>query len=377
MQYSALDQWLRSSLHALVRDITTALEKYNVLGATRPIEVFVDHLSNWYLRRSRRRFWKSGSDSDKKAAYATLYEALVTLSKLLAPTMPFLAEELFQNLVRTIDSQAPLSVHLAEWPKYDKNVIDDRLNRDMDLVMKLASLGHAARNKANRKVRQPLQEAAFSVGTKDEATVLETYAELLEDELNVKSIRILNAAGEAMAYSLNPYPKQLGQKYGSKFPVLRDAILKLDPEKAGLALLAGESIKVNAAKENFVILPGEVEVRIQAKEGFAVAAEGAYVAALVTQLTPELEMEGLAREFVRRVQEFRKESELEIADRILVTYEASSKLSKAIEEYRDFIMAEILAIKLEKGSVAEGPSSFKDEFDNEKVVVGMIRSPKA
>jgi isoleucyl-tRNA synthetase len=377
VKYSPLDQWLRSSLHELTRNITTAMEIYDVLGATRPIEVFVDHLSNWYLRRSRRRFWKSGSDADKKAAYATLYEALITLSKLLAPTMPFMAEELYQNLVRSMDANAPISVHLAEWPKFDEKVINDGMNRDMELVMKLASLGHAARNKANRKVRQPLQEAAFSVGTKDEARVVETYADLLEDELNVKKIRILNAAGEAMSYTLNPFPKQLGQKYGNKFPALREAILKMDPEKAGLQLLAGNPISVKAAKESFEILPGEVEIRIQAKEGFAVAAEGAFVAALVTQLTPELEMEGMAREFVRRVQDFRKESELDIADRILVTYEASPKLSKAIEANRDFIMTEILAIKMEKGIVAEGSSSFKDEFDNEKVAVGLIRAPKS
>ena len=286
VEYNPLDKWLRSALHSLVRDVTTALETYDVLGATRPIEVFVDHLSNWYLRRSRRRFWKSESDSDKKAAYATLYEALVTLSKLLAPTMPFIAEELYQNLVRSVEGESDLSVHLAEWPKLDTSVIDDQLNRDMDLVMKLASLGHAARNKANRKVRQPLQEAAFSVGTREEAKVLLDYSDLLVDELNVKHVRALNAAGEAVSYSLNPLPKQLGQKYGNKFPALKQAILKMDAEKIGLALLAGEWIKVTVEKEKFEILPGEIEVRVLAKEGFAVAAEGAYVAALVTQFNP-------------------------------------------------------------------------------------------
>jgi isoleucyl-tRNA synthetase len=376
VEYSPLDKWLRSSLHAMIHNITEAMESYDVLGATRPIEVFVDHLSNWYLRRSRRRFWKSGSDSDKKAAYATLYEALVTLSKMLAPTMPFMAEELYQNLVRTIDSNTPISVHLAQWPTCEEIVIDAGLNKDMELVMKLASLGHAARNKANRKVRQPLAEAAFSVGIKEEASIVEKYSDLLEDELNVKKIRILNAAGEAMSFKLNPYPKQLGQKYGNKFPALREAILKLDPEKSGLQLLEGKSLPIKTTHGSFEILPGEVEICIQAKEGFAVAAEGAYVAALVTQLTPELEMEGLAREFIRRVQEFRKESELDIADRILVTYTASEKLSKAVEDHKEFIMAEILAIKMEKGKVAGGKMSLKDEFDGENVAVELIRVRK-
>ncbi|HEY4694260.1 MAG TPA: isoleucine--tRNA ligase, partial [Bellilinea sp.] len=199
-EYSDLDQWLRSTLHALVRDVTTAMENYDVLGATRPIEVFVDQLSNWYLRRSRRRFWKSESDGDKQAAYATLYEALVTVSKLLAPSMPFLAEELYQNLVAQPDATAVESVHLAKWPVFDPALVNDTLNKDMTLVMKLASIGHAARNKANRKVRQPLAEAAFSVGSADEVRVVLAYADLLEDELNVKHVRALDTAGEAVAY---------------------------------------------------------------------------------------------------------------------------------------------------------------------------------
>jgi isoleucyl-tRNA synthetase len=185
-EYSDLDRWLRSTLHALVRDVTQALENYDVLGATRPIEAFVDQLSNWYLRRSRRRFWKSESDGDKQAAYATLYEALVTISRLLAPSMPFLAEELYQNLVRKVDKNAAESVHLSEWPEWDAALVDDKLNRDMVLVMKLASVGHAARNKANRKVRQPLSEVAFSVGNAEEMQVIQAYADILADELNVK-----------------------------------------------------------------------------------------------------------------------------------------------------------------------------------------------
>ena len=229
-EYSDLDQWLRSTLHALVRDVTSALENYDVLGATRPIEVFVDQLSNWYLRRSRRRFWKSESDGDKQAAYATLYEALVTVSKLLAPSMPFIAEELYQNLVVQLDSNAVESVHLTQWPTFDPALVNDALNRDMALVMKLASVGHAARNKANRKVRQPLSEVAFSVGSADEARVVLAYSDLLEDELNVKHVRALDTAGEAVAYTLNPLPKQLGQKYGSRFPAVRKALLETEPE---------------------------------------------------------------------------------------------------------------------------------------------------
>ncbi|BAJ64311.1 isoleucine--tRNA ligase [Anaerolinea thermophila] len=371
VQYNSLDRWLLSALHALVRDVTNALETYDVLGATRPIETFVDQLSNWYLRRSRRRFWKSGSDADKKAAYATLYEALVTLSKLLAPTMPFLAEELYQNLVRSVDENAPLSVHMSDWPSYDPARIDEELNREMALVMKLASLGHAARNKANRKVRQPLQEVAFAVGTADEQDIPLKYADLLEDELNVKQVRMLNAAGEAVSYSLNPLPKQLGQKYGNRFPAIRQALLALDAAQAAQKLLAGQSLPVEANGETYEILPEEVEVRMQARSGYAVASEGAYLAALTTELTPELIREGLAREFVRRVQDLRKNAGLDIADRIEVVYQASDGLAQAIEAFREYIMNETLTLSLNAGVVPAEMATTEDSFDGETVKIGL------
>lgn len=374
VEYSLLDQWLLSSLHTLVRDVTHALETYDVIGATRPIEQFVDQLSNWYLRRSRRRFWKSGSDTDKQAAYATLYEALVTVSKLLAPTMPFIADELFLNLVGSVEEGLPDSVHLMLWPEYDPARINEKLNRDMSLVMKLTSLGHAARNKANRKVRQPLSEAAFAVSTRDEASVLLEYADLLEDELNVKTVRSLNSASEAVSYALNPQPKQLGQKYGSRFPDIRKAVLALEPEKFAQQLLAGESIAVMVNGEELLLLPDEVEVRIQAREGYAVGSEGAYLAALVTELTPELVQEGLAREFVRRVQDLRKTAELEIADRIVLYYKATPGLSEAIKAFSDYIQTETLTVELIAGEIPTDSVPFEDEFDNEKVSLGLKKA---
>ncbi len=372
--YSDLDRWLLSELNTLVRDVTTAMDSYDVTGATRPIEQFVDHLSNWYLRRSRRRFWKSGSDADKQAAYATLYQALVTLSKLLAPSMPFIAEELYQNLVRSTDADAPQSVHLADWPVFDAAMINEALNREMALVMKLASLGHAARNKANRKVRQPLAEAAFSVGSAEERRVLGQYADLLEDELNVKKVRPLSAAGEAVSYSLNPLPKQLGQKYGSRFPALRQAILAVAPEAAAQDLLAGKPLAVTVNGDRVEVLPEEVEVRAQAKAGFAVAVDGAYLAALVTELTPELVREGLAREFVRRVQDLRKQANLDIADRIRVHYTATPGLEAAVAAFKEYIMGETLAVELKTGPAPANAATVSDEFDHEKLTVGLERA---
>jgi len=371
--FSDLDRWLLSELHALVRDVTTALETYDVTGATRPIQVFVDSLSKWYLRRSRRRFWKSESDADKNAAYATLYEALVTLSKLLAPTMPFLAEELYQNLVRSTDPKAPESVHLTDWPIFDDSRIDDGLNTDMELVVKLASLGHSARNQAAIKVRQPLSEAAFAVGSAPEVRVLEQYADLLADELNVKQVRALGSAGEAVSYSLNPLPRQLGQKYKARMPAIRDTILAMDPEQVARTLLDGRPIQVTVAGETLEILPEEVEVRATARAGLTVASEGAYLCALKTDLTPELVHEGLAREFVRRVQDLRKQAELDIADRIRLVYNATPGLAGAITAHREYIMNETLAVEMTPSLLPAGVATITAEFDGEKVTLGLQR----
>lgn len=367
-----LDRWLLSELNALVRDVTDAYENYDVPNATRPIAAFVEKLSTWYLRRSRRRFWKSESDSDKQSAYQTLYTALVTIAKLLSPAMPFLAEELYQNLVRSVDQFAAESVALVEWPKYEESFIDEDLNRDMAVVTKLVSLGHSARQKANRKVRQPLAEAAFSVGSAVEGKAVSGFAELIQDELNVKTVRLLDASQEAVSHTVKPLPKQLGQKYGNKFPGIRKAILAMKAEEVAHAVLAGQSVKVVADGQEYDIQPDEVEVKAQAKEGFAVAEDGAYVAALVTDLTPELAAEGLAREFVRRVQDLRKSAELDVADRIELYVEASAGLKSAVEAHRDYITGETLAVDLKFTKPPAGAPTSDDEFDGEKVTFGVV-----
>ena len=368
-----LDRWLLSELNVLVRDVTKAYEEYDVLGATRPVEKFVENLSTWYVRRSRRRFWKNDSDSDKQAAYSTLYTALVTVAKLIAPAMPFLADELYQNLVRSVDETSPESVHLAEWPKVVDEFIDESLNQDMRLVMKLVSLGHSARQKANRKVRQPLAEAAFSVGNPSERQAFSNNMDVIADELNVKQVRLLDAATEAVSHTVKPLPKQLGQKHGNKFPAIQKAILAMDAEEVAKTLHAGDVLKVTANGETFEVLSDEVEVKAQAKEGFAVAEDGPYVAALVTDLTPELVAEGLAREFVRRAQDLRKSADLDVADRIELFVEASDMLKSAVEKHADYIKAETLATKLNFAAPPADASVVEDKFEGEKVKVGLVK----
>lgn len=369
-----LDRWLLSELNVLVRDVTKAYEEYDVTNATRPVEKFVETLSTWYVRRSRRRFWKNDSPADKQSAYSTLYTALVTVAKLIAPAMPFLAEELYQNLVCSVDEGAPESIHLAEWPVVMEEFIDESLNREMNLVMKLVSLGHSARQKANRKVRQPLAEAAFSVGNVFERDALLKNVEVVQDELNVKQVRLLDAATEAVSHTVKPLPKQLGQKYGNKFPVIQKAILAMNAEEVAKALLSGNPLEVKAGGETFHIISEEVEVKAMAKEGFAVAEDGAYVAALVTTLTPELVAEGLAREFVRRVQDLRKTANLDVADRIELFIEASVGLKSAVETHADYIKAETLTVKLSFAAAPANASVVEDAFEGETLKVGLIKN---
>lgn len=372
--YSDLDRWLLSSLHALVRDVTAAFESYDVLSATRPIEKFVDNLSNWYLRRSRRRYWKTESDSDKAAAYATLYEALKTLTFLIAPTMPFLAEHLYQNLVLSVDKNAPESVHLADWPGYDPELIDEKLNREMAIVMKLASLGHAARNSENIKVRQPLSEAAFVVGNAEDQNVVSDYADLLMDELNVKAVTVLGSASEAVTFTLNPLPKQLGQRFKGLYPAVRQALLELPADQSARCLLDGEPLKINVETKTYEITADEVEVRAESKEGYAVASEGAHLSALVTDLSEELIFEGLVREFVRRVQSLRKDAGLDIADRIHLYFTASEQLSQAIQSFKKYIQDETLALEMTAGKIPEGLPLLQDEFDGETVRIAIEKA---
>jgi isoleucyl-tRNA synthetase len=287
--------------------------------------------------------------------------------------MPFLAEELYQNLVRSVDQTSPESVHLAGWPDVLPEMIDESLNRDMELVMRLVSLGHSARQKANRKVRQPLAQAAFSVGNASERKAVETYVDLFTDELNVKQVRLLDASTEAISHSVKPLPKQLGQKYGNRFPAIQKAILAMNAEEAAHTLLEGKPLKVQAGVEAYDILPDEVEVKAVAKEGFAVAEDGAYVAALVTDLTPELVQEGLAREFVRRVQDLRKSADLDVADRIELFVEASAGLRSAMEAHRDYITAETLASNLTFASPPQDAAVVQDSFEGETAVIGLIK----
>jgi isoleucyl-tRNA synthetase len=244
----------------------------------------------------------------------------------------------------------------------------------MELVIKLVSLGHAARQKANRKVRQPLQEAAFSVGNAAERHALLEFSELIEDELNVKRVRLLDSATEAVSHTVKPLPKQLGQKYGNKFPAVQKAVLALDAEATARTLLEGKSFRVAVDGESFEIEPGDVEVKAQAKGGFAIAEEGPYVAALETTLTPELVREGLAREFVRRVQDLRKSSGLDVADRVRLFVKSSAELQAAFEAHKEYVMTETLSVAVDFAAPPADAPRADEPLDGQPLVVGLQKA---
>lgn len=378
--YSDLDRWLLSELQVVTQEVTQAFEAYDIPGTTRPIQQFVDLLSKWYLRRTKRRIWKDGADADKRASFATLYETLVTLSKLLAPAMPFLAEEIYQNLVifgGGADERAEIpaeSVHLTPWAEVDPARIDEALNHHMELIMKLASLGHSARNQAGIKLRQPLAQASFFVSNAEEAQVLAKYADLLADELNVKQVNLLGSTGEVVRYSLKPLPRQLGQKYKADFPKISQAIEALDTEPTARSLLGGLPVSVVVDGNPIEVLPEEVEVQVEARSGWAVSTEGLYLAALSTALTSELIQEDLAREFVRRVQDYRKQAGYEITDRIRLYVLATPRLAQAIQTHYQYIAREIQAIELIFDQTPENAVIQQIEFEQESVSFSAIKT---
>jgi isoleucyl-tRNA synthetase len=367
-----LDRWILAELHELVRDVTKGYEAYDVPGATRPVQAFVEALSNWYVRLSRRRFWKSEGDADKQAAYATLYECLVTVSKLVAPAMPFVSDALYRNLVAELDPAAPPSVHLAKWPTYDPEMIDKGRIEEMRLVERLVSLGRAARETVRMGVRQPLAEAQFVVRDAREVEIVRKMTDLIKGELNVKQVNVLPEA----QYKLNPLPQLLGKRLGKDFPRVQKALregTQADVQTWARTLREGKNVTLELDGERFEITSQEVEVQMQAVEGFATAQEGGYMALLDTTLTDALVNEGLAREVVRRVQSMRKEADFNISDTIQTRYMASEKLSNAITQFAEYIRAETLTTDLAEGEAEDGFHREEFALDGETLSLGVKR----
>jgi isoleucyl-tRNA synthetase len=363
-----LDRWLLSELNRLVRTMTAALENYDSMAAARQAEDFVEGLSNWYVRRSRRRFWKSESDADKQAAYQTLYTSLETVTRLLAPFMPYQAEQLYQSLVRSWNPVAPESVHLAPWPAADAELIDEELSASIRLVQRVVSLGRAARAKGNLKVRQPLQAVYVRVPRTEEARVLQALADQVLEELNLKELRIASESEGLFEYSVKPNLPVVGPKYGSEVGRITRAINAANPEELARKAASGQSVNLDGIE----LQPNELLITLSGKPGYAVAEEAGYAVAITTEVTPELADEGLARELVRRIQEMRKSAGFEIADRITLSYDGGEDVARVMQTWGGYIQQETLADRLFAG--AEGTYAEDIDLDDQQVRLAVSKA---
>ncbi len=367
---SELDRWLLSGLNQLIAGVTADLEEFDSATATRRVESFVEDLSNWYVRRSRRRFWKSEDDADKRAAYSTLYACLVTLSRLLAPFLPFLAEEMYQNLVRSHDSAAPESVHLCDWPVADLALIDEQLAEDTRLVMRLVSLGRAARSKAGIKVRQPLPRAYVKVhGSSEEEAARRLEGQIL-DELNVKEVAFITDEADFVEYQVRLNAALLGPKYGGALRQIEDELRRLDPASVAATISDGTPVAVG----EWTLEPAELQVSAGDKEGYRTAMEAGYAVTVPTEIDAELLDEGLAREIVHRLQTMRRNASFDIADRIVTYYQGDDAVRRVMTNFENYIRQETLSVDI----VAEAPPAAahveEHTVDGHALVLGVVRA---
>jgi isoleucyl-tRNA synthetase len=369
--YSQLDLWIISKLQVLVENMTKLMDDYDIYGATRQVEQFVNELSTWYLRRSRRRFWKSEADEDKGGAYATLYACLVTLVKLLAPFTPFMAEHIYQNIVRGVDTQAPGSAHHNDWPKADGSSIDGNLMAKMDRAIRVSSLGRSARSTAGIKLRQPLAKATV-VADGDALDQLRDMRELIAEELNVRELILTNDKGEVQEYEVRPLLDALGAKYGGMLPKVREAIQGADVGLLVSRLEKSEPIELTVDGQKIILLPSELELRTKAREGKAIAEEAGTIVAIDISMTEELKEEGMARDIVRRIQNERKAAGFNISDHIETHYRAGLKLAHVLEAYRDYIAEETLSAVLRSGEPPENAHRASFVLAGETLAIGLV-----
>lgn len=354
IQRDALDRWLVAHTQKLVKDVTADLEVFELTPAARKIDAYLDDLSNWYVRRARRKFW-----AEEVNAFATLWDALETLSRLIAPFVPFMAETIYRGLHNNSDQAG--SVHLSTWPIADEALIDEELLESTAVLQKVVSLGRAARAESGQRTRQPLPEVLVRVPNSKEQAALEKLGDQLSEELNVKSLRFLGSNESFLDYGLKPNLKLVGRKYGKLVPAMKQALLTADGKAAANAVAEGKNFDLEVDGQTLSLEPDELLVEARSPEGFAAQEDGGYLVALSTDLTPELEREGLARDLVRHIQELRKGCELDITDRIELYINSDSNLVKdAVEYFRETIASETLADKVAFGEKAPDAAQNKN-----------------
>ena len=338
-----MDKWILSKLNSLIKDVEEHLDNYRITQAALELEEFVDELSNWYVRRNRSRFWSTELTEDKIGAYTTLYRVLTTVIKVAAPFVPFVTEEMYQNLVINLDKDVKESVHLCKWPSYDESVMDKDLEEKMDLAYKIVKLGRSSRNSVNIKNRQPLQK--MLVSTKE---LPEYYEDIIREELNIKEILSGADLSSYVNFEIKPNLPVLGKRYGRFIPAIRKQISSMNQMELAQSINNGKSVFINVeGLEDQIELTSEnLLVMMQGLEGFAFAGEGEIGVVLDTHITEELKEEGFLREILSKVQNMRKESGFEVADKINLYVSDNNVLNEIVKKYEDEIKAETLAVKV-------------------------------
>ena len=362
---SVMDKWILSAMNTLIKFVDDSLENYKITEAAREIGDFVDKLSNWYVRRCRERYWGSEMTEDKKAAYMTLYTVLEATARLVAPFVPFIAEEIYRNIVCSVDASAPESVHLTSFPTADENYIDSALERGMAIAEEAAVLGRAARNAASVKNRQPLNEILLCGEHVGELS--EDMLAIIRDELNVKRIKYVADAGDYVSYSVKPQLKTLGPKYGAKLGKIR-AYLTENPEKVVSGLRGADEYSFTVDGEEIALGKDDVLITVLNKEGYSVQSGGGITVILDVTLTPELIEEGYMREIVSKVQTMRKDSGFEVTDHIALYYDGDADIVAVIEKYKVEIAGDVLADRVEKKSDLE-----KRDVNGKQVGLGVVK----
>ena len=339
---SVMDKWLLSKLNSLIKDVDTNLGNYRIPEAARALDGFVDEMSNWYVRRSRERFWAKGMEQDKINAYMTLYTALVTVAKCAAPMIPFMTEDIYRNLVCTIDKTAPESVHLCDFPVADEAVIDKELEKNMEAVLKIVVMGRACRNTANIKNRQPIG----TMYVKAPYELPDFYTDIIADELNVKKVVFSDDVSAYTSYSFKPQLRTVGPKYGKYLGQIKQALADLDGNAAMAELKSKGVLKLDSVSDEVVLLEEDLLITMTQMEGYVTDGDNEVTVVLDTNLTDELLEEGFVRELISKIQTMRKEAGFEVMDKIAVSYQADEKAAKIFEKNKDTILSEVLAEEL-------------------------------
>ncbi len=370
-----IDRWVLSNLQALLASAKTEIEAFHYAGFLKNATAFIDDLSNWYIRRNRRRFWRSqdANDTDKLAAYQTLFEVLVTLSKALAPSIPFLSERIYQNLVTSWDQSAPHSVHLCDYPECDSTLLDEELNFRALQAQIVVKLGHKLRDESNQRVRQPLAELRFACQTTQQSEAIESLSNTIEEELNIKKVTRCENLDDLVSYTYKPNLKTLGPKYGKLLGMLRKDLPEVGDAVLG-PLRRGESVSIELSGNQIDLDPDDVLVGTEQAADWVCSDEQGIQIAISTRLTPELEQEGMARDFVRQVQQLRKEADLEIEDRINVYFHSNgaTEVEQAVSNWSEYILGETLGDQLHP-SDSSGESK-EVTIGNSKVTIRIEKS---